>query len=177
MRWKREKVDVDLARLSGRGRYRFVNRADECARDSELEHVSDAAKQNNLCRQWFDGEADEVETDEKEADENAETRACASSPPASKARVNPSEEKRYDSVAENERAPTHVVMSAIMARDFHVRGLHQNAVPDESEEEHEHKRRDECDKEFCPVHGVVVANAGANRKIDIFYSRKLGRCP
>jgi hypothetical protein len=39
-----------------------------------------------------------------------------------------------------------------MARDFHVSRLHQNAVPDKTEEKDEDEGGYECDEKFTPVH-------------------------
>ena len=62
------------------------------------------------------------------------------------------QEERHHDMAENKRRPNHVVVSAVVTLDFHVGGLHQNAVPDETEEKDEYERSNKCDEKFTPVH-------------------------
>ena len=134
-----------------RVRPRFVNCADECTGNGELEHITDATHQEDLRRQRFDRKPDEVQPDANKPNENPHAHAGADTPTAMTG-VQHRQEERHDDMAENKRRPNHVVVGAVVGLDFHVGGLHQNAVPDEAEEKDEYERSNKCDEKFTPVH-------------------------
>src|SRR4029079_15718061 len=46
-------------------------------------------------------------------------------------------------------------------RHFSMRVVHQRCVPNESEHEEENERRDECEKEFLPIHNFFLLRFAA----------------
>src|SRR5262249_29487999 len=141
---------------SGGAFARLIDRADDCARDCELNHGTDDPAANDFRRQGLDRERNEVWPCIHQAHQNAQRRIGACAATWNEAHTEHGEKERHHEVAEDQPSEVALKISFWSQKRWHfvMRTLHQRPVPNKAKNEEKNERCDERDEKFWRVHNV-----------------------